>query len=67
MGITAATVNACQYYMENDTRGKFNSCSRSLIMNGVGFFLAQYSHMNSHDPGDKVLTQEFFGDVDFFL
>ena len=40
MGITAATVNACQRYMKNDTRGKFNSSSRSLIMNGVGFFLA---------------------------
>ena len=38
MGITAATVNACQRYMENDTRGKFNSSSRYLIMNGVGFF-----------------------------
>ena len=38
MGITAATVNACQRYKENDTRGKFNSSSRSLIMNGVGFF-----------------------------
>ena len=25
MGIIAATVNACQRYMENDTRGKFNS------------------------------------------
>ena len=56
MGITAATVNACQHYVENDTRGKFNSCSRSLIMNGAGFFLAQCSHMNFHDLGDKVLT-----------
>ena len=40
MGITAATVNACQRFMKNDTRGKFNSSSRSLIMNGVGFFLS---------------------------
>ena len=38
MGITAATVNACQRYMENDTRRTFNSISRSLIMNGVAFF-----------------------------
>ena len=67
MGITEVTVNACQRYMKNDTRGKFNSSSRSLIMNGVGFFLAQCSHMNSHDPSDKVLTQEFFGNVNFFL
>ena len=29
MGITAATVNACQCNMKNDTRGKFNSSSRS--------------------------------------
>ena len=45
VGITAATVSACQRYNKNDTHGKFNS----------------------HDPGDKVLTQEFFGEVDFFL
>ena len=57
MRITAATVNACQRYMNSDTRGKFNSSTRSLIMNGVGFFLAQCSHMNFHDPGDKVLAQ----------
>ena len=55
MGIKAATANACQYNMKNmknDMHGKFNSSSRSLIMNGVGLFLAQCSHMNSHDPGD---------------
>ena len=54
MGIAEATVNACQRYMKNmknGTHGKFNSSSRSLIMNGVGFFLAQCSHMN-YDPGD---------------
>ena len=54
MGIAEATVNACQRYMKNmknGTRGKFNSSSRSLIMNGVGFFLAQCSHMN-YGPGD---------------
>ena len=65
--ITAATVNACQRNMKNDTCGKFNSSSQSIIMNGVGYFLAQCSHMNSHDPGDRVLMQEFFSDVDFFL
>ena len=47
MGIPAETVNACQRYMENDTRGRFNSGSQSLIMNGVGFFLAQNAHMIS--------------------
>ena len=55
MEIAEATVNACQCNMKNmknDTRKKFNSSLQSLIMNGVGFFVAQCSHMNSHDPGD---------------
>ena len=55
MEIAEATVNACQCNMKNmknDTRKKFNSSLRSLIMNGVGFFLAQCLHMNSHDPGN---------------
>ena len=38
IGITAATVNACQTAMKNDTSGKFNSSTLSLIMNVVGIF-----------------------------
>ena len=60
MGITVTTVNACQCNMRNDTHGKFNSSPRSFIMNRPGFFVAQCSHMNSHDPGDRVQTQDFF-------
>ena len=57
MGITAPTVNSCQRYTKNDTRGKFNSSLRTLFMNGVGFVLALCSHMNSHDPCETFLTQ----------
>ena len=49
MGITAATVNACQRYMENDTRGKFNSSSRSLIMNGHDGVVFFFGPMLTHE------------------
>ena len=38
IGITAVTFNVCQCNMENDTRGKFLSSSRSFIMNGRGYY-----------------------------
>jgi len=53
MGITAVTVNACQRNMNNDTRRKFSSSSRSFIMNGRGYY---------YNPAQFRGFQGFYGD-----